>query len=167
MLQPIIDSLARLNEIYEELLLLAKRKREALIKTDAAQLTSIHQEEISLLKQADQREKERLEQTALFLQKAGQEKQEVTLAELIEFVTEDQQKQELTDGALELQQTIRELQEYNDFNTQLISDSLQFIQYSLDLFTDQWTDQVNYQPPAAQQGKHSSSERRSIFDTKA
>lgn len=167
MLQPLMNSIDQLTDVHEELFALSLRKRDALIKSDAEQLTSIHQEEVSLLKRVEQKEKERMELVTALLQAHGQNPDEATLAQLIELSTEEQDKEKLKEKALRLQQVLIELQELNQFNTRLITDSLQFIQYSLDLFTDQSSDQVNYQPPVGQQGKSSATERRSFFDTKA
>ncbi|GAA0368065.1 flagellar protein FlgN [Bacillus horti] len=164
MLQPIIASLDSLHATHEELLALSTKKREALIQSDLEQIVSINKEESKLLKQVGQQEKERLELVAAFLQASGKGDLEGTLSDIIEVISDLEQKRVVEEKAYNLQVTLLELQEVNITNANLLTDSMHFVQYSLDLFTDS-SDQHNYQKNASQ--SKGEGVRRSIFDTRA
>lgn len=167
MVQSILKTIEKLNQLQEELIILSQKKRERLIQGNVEQLSELVQEEARIVKVLAEVEEEREEQVRTFLQKQQVSKHEITLSDLLGLLPDSSEKKQLQIELEKLQKRVGELQEANHLNTKLITDSLHFIQYSLDVLTDPSTEEVNYQSPVGSKMQGTQAERRSFFDTKA
>ncbi|MWV46605.1 flagellar protein FlgN [Paenibacillus sp. HJL G12] len=164
-LQPLIESLVRLNDEHKSMLKLAQGKKDAVMNNDVDNLIQILNHESRLMKRIDQLENERQEHCYAYIREKGiKSLLNLNLTELSRLVFDPQEKQQLKDIQLELANTLHELKQLNDLNQQLISQALAFVDYSLDLLGASPGDEPTYAHPA---GKTNSTNRAGLFDAKA
>ena len=160
----IIDTLEEQTKLYEQLLNSAKEKTPVLVRNDVDSLNTILQQERKLLVRADELEKTRLAHTYRYFHEIGYKSRLHNLTELIRSVYQPQDKQALIGKQQELSGMLKELQQINELNQQLIAQSLAFINYSIDLVVEDPAEDVTYQHP---HNKPGGSGRTGIFDTRA
>lgn len=133
--------------IIEKLIELGEAKRQ--VMADADQIAAIAAQEQDILPKLEALEKERLMLTDVI---SGGKSWEETLADLGEDGLE------IGDLAQQLAENVRLLKEINDLNQELLQETLHFVQFSLNVLTDDTP--VTYD----QSGQTSSG--KSIFDRK-
>ncbi|WP_136607142.1 flagellar protein FlgN [Paenibacillus dokdonensis] len=164
-LQPLIESLVRLNDEHKLMLNLAQDKKNAVMNNDIDSLIQILNYESRYMKKIEQLESERQENCYIFLREKGiKSLLKLNLTELLRLVFDPQEKQQLKDIQLELANTLHELKQINDLNQQLISQALAFVDYSLDLLGATSGEEPTYTHPA---GKSGNSNRSGLFDARA
>lgn len=164
-IQVVIQSLHDLNAIHETLLELGEQKREVLIANQVTELTQITNEESKLMKQVSESERKWLAAMSSFLVEKGFEPNpSITMSELIKLVTNDNDKQALQAVQQQLLTTMDKLNDINTLNQQLIEQSLSFVNYTLDLLTEDTSDLLGYSNP---NDKPKTARNNTIFDTKA
>lgn len=156
----VLADMIKLHKIFNEL---AIEKTGIIKKGDMPALDQLLKKETLLIKQLKKLEQDRLFVVNEYLSNKGMAKEDVTMDELIESATLEEQDvlQRLQKGLLS---EIKMLQEHNELNQQLIQDSLRFVNLSLDLIAPD-PEEVNYQRPT--QKGYSEGSGRSIFDSKA
>lgn len=127
----IIDSMAKLLKLHKSLLELVFRKTAILEAEDVPALTELLKEE----------------QTHIFaIEKLEAERRRIagnkTLSELLEELA-DEERETLAEISQELQGVIARIQEQNELNQGLITQSLKFISFSMSLVTPA-QDDFNY-----------------------
>lgn len=163
--QSIIQRLDNLNDIHLALLEIGERKKQVLIANDVGELTHMTQQESSLMKRVAEEEELWLAEIAAFLEAKGYTPEpHMTMSDLLNLIFHEEDKEALTAAQYRLLATVEQLKELNALNQQLIEQSLSFIDYTLNLMTEDPADHVTYQNPT-KQGK--SSAGKGIFDTKA
>ncbi|MFC7678568.1 flagellar protein FlgN [Paenibacillus sp. GCM10028914] len=164
--QTLIDSLQRLEMVYNDMLAMADAKKQAIIDNDVDKVVQLLNRESKGMKMIEQLEKERIEATYTFLQSRGVKSQlELTLTELARLVFDPEEKAKLLDVQSRLSSTLHELKQKNDINQQLLAQSLDFIDFSLDMLTGKSSqDEVTYHHPSDRGG---STGRPGLFDTRA
>lgn len=143
---------------------LAKQKTEIIKKGDINSLQNLLKEENKHIQAIQRLEMGLKNETTLFLQKNRIEMEQPSLSAAIEIATE-LEKEALLKGKQELENEIRELSIQNQLNQQLLEQSLQFVNISLDLLQPD-IDSYNYDRTenGAQENRQQS---RSLFDSKA
>ncbi|SMF67177.1 FlgN protein [Paenibacillus uliginis N3/975] len=164
--QVLIDSLQRLEMVYNDMLAVADAKKQAITKNDVDAVVQLLNRESKGMKTIEQLEKERIEAAYTFLQSRGVKSQlELTLTELARLVFDPEEKVKLLDVQSRLSRTLLALKEKNDLNQQLLVQSLDFIDFSLDMLTGKSSqDEVTYHHPSDKGG---STGRPGLFDTRA
>ncbi|MCR8984021.1 flagellar protein FlgN [Brevibacillus laterosporus] len=157
--------LDNLTELHQALYTLALEKREVLVKNDMQQLTDLIKKEQQLLKAVQRTELLRKDMTNTIFNEKGVTVTDGTLQDVIRLCTDVEMKNQLTQRREELLRVIGKLKEENEQNQQLLQYSLDFVNMSLDLFTDRPEEDFIYKNPGNQQ-IHSSM-NRSIFNHKA
>lgn len=164
-IQTVIQTLHDLNAIHETLLELGEQKREVLVANQVNELTRITNEESKLMKQVSECEQRWLAGVARFLNERGLERDpSITMSELIKLVTIEDDKQALQGAQQQLLATMDKLNDVNALNQQLIEQSLSFIDYTLDLLTEDTSELLGYSNPS---DKPKTARNNTIFDTKA
>ncbi|MDQ1911276.1 flagellar protein FlgN [Paenibacillus sp. GD4] len=162
--QALLEIMSALNEIHNTLLELAEQKKHVLIHNQVEQLTQIVTKENKLLKQIGELDQQRVEVIGQFLMEKGYKPNpRVTVGDLTKIIFNADEKKQLTDTQKQLMGTIRKLRELNQFNQELIQQSLNYINYSLDIIVGPPEDDVIYHNPQ-QQGY--GMKRQGLFDTK-
>ena len=161
----LIGVLERLNEIHEKLLELAERKRQALIRNDVQEVSAATAAENQLIKSVEQLLAEKREATNDFFRSRGfQPVREVTVTELSRLVTDSAMKEALLAARDRLSATAERLRQKNELNQQLLEQSLDFINYSLDVLIGPDDDPM-YQNPMDK--RKPGIQRTGYFDSKA
>ncbi len=143
---------------------LAKQKTEIIKRGDINSLQNLLKEENKHIQAIQRLEMGLKNETILFLQKNRVEMEQPSLSAAIEIANE-LEKEALLQGKQELENEIRELSIQNQLNQQLLEQSLQFVNISLDLLQPD-IDSYNYDRSenGAQENRQQS---RSLFDSKA
>ncbi|ANB60193.1 flagellar protein FlgN [Anoxybacteroides amylolyticum] len=158
---PLVDLLEKYLTVHEQLLQSSRKKTEVLKKGDTDALMTIVKEEQKILAMINQMEKKRMELMTDFAHDCLA--QDLTLTACIELAPSSEQVvlKRLQDQLLEV---MAELKEVNELNQQLIEQSLQFVNMTLQLILPQ-PQEISYRHP------HSTSLRQdnswTIFDSKA
>lgn len=166
MLKPLINTLEELIAIQEQLVEVSLKKREILIDGEIEPLSQLIAEESKLVRKMGKLEEERMFQVKEYLRRQGITADEMTVSQLLSIIPSKEGKEAIQSLADKLQKTIGQLQQHNDLNSKLIQDSLDYINHSLEMMTDNSGEGINYQRPAGSVKKNPST-GRSFFDTKA
>lgn len=149
---------------HKNLNVLAKDKTEVVKKNQIDALRMIIKEEKKQLQAISKLEATLVKETASFLQNNGISTDELTITKVIEVATEVD-KEQLQTAKFELENEVMELSKQNRMNQELLEQSLQFINVSLDLLQPE-IDSFNYDRNEAGQQEHQT-QTRSLFDSKA
>lgn len=158
----IVTSLEKLITLYQSINSLAKLKTEIIKKNDTDALSQLLIDEQKQLKAIEQTDKEREHAVKAFLQSKNAPITTTTLTDLSAWADESERTQ-LETLKNKLLFEVSSLKQENQLNQQLIYQSLQFINVSLDMFRPSQQD-FNYEKPVQQQPNRGS---RSMFDSKA
>ncbi|MCF6093413.1 flagellar protein FlgN [Microaerobacter geothermalis] len=170
-IQPLIAVMDDLVEQHQELLKLGYRKKESLISGTIDELAKIVQEEGRIVRSVAKLEDERQKTVELFLCSSGLSLSDVTMTDVIQFVTHSKEKKQLLEIQEKLTQTIQEIQELNQLNQQLLEQSLAFVNHSIQLMTETPEQNMIYKKPnqkrMGQDAQHHPGSSRGFFDAKA
>jgi len=158
----IYRSLEKLLTLHQSLNSLARKKRELIMENDTDSLSKLLIDEQKHLKAIEQSDKERANAVKDFLESKNIPNETATLTELVGLVDESEREQ-LDTLKDKLLLEVKSLREENQLNQQLIYQSLQFVNVSLDMFRPAQQD-FNYEKPVPQQSNRGSI---SMFDSKA
>lgn len=164
-IQPLLETMDKLQEAHEALFELARDKKRVLISNDVDQLNIIVNKESKWVRAIAEENKQRAQIIGAYLISRGYNPNPlITVSDLIKVIFKAEEKQALSQAQLKLLATIKKLKETNGFNQQLIEQSLSFINYTVDLVLGAPEDDVVYQNPNQQVY---GSKRLGLFDTKA
>lgn len=138
----IIAIMDKLNMMHRSLLKLAVQKTEVLKASDIEGLNTAMKNEQMHVAAISKLEEQRQQAVEQFFEARGIQSGEATVSELLVHANE-QEKMNLSIKRDELFQTIEKLKEQNDLNQQLLFQSLQFVNLTLDLLQPQ-QEQMNY-----------------------
>lgn len=162
--QPIISILEKLEKMHKSLLEHAYRKTELVKNNDMAELDNMLKVEQSHVAAIEQLEEERQQKVMEYFRSKGIEvSTPPTVLELIEATEDEKERKQLADIRERLLQVIEQLKRQNDLNQQLIFNSLQLVNVTLNMLRPQ-PEPFNYS------GKNASGGgvlRQSMFDSKA
>jgi flagellar biosynthesis/type III secretory pathway chaperone len=155
----LIKLLEKHVKLHKGLLELAKKKTEALKKGDMEALSEMMKEEQTYIAAINQVERERIRVVEAMVGKED----ERTLTACMERVDEPERSalERLRDN---LAAVVAELKNVNELNQQLLQQSLQFVNMTLDMIMPQ-PKEVNYRKPNMAPSSYEGS--RSLFDSKA
>lgn len=162
-IQPIIDSLSRLEKLHQSLLLLAQEKTEALKSGGFDQLQKVLVQERKYVQAINQVEKSRQQAVGDWLRDHSKSLPEPTVSYLLELIPDTAEKQSLEKHFLKLTDVILRVKQQEQLNQELMLQSLQYIELSLDML-DPSLKNLNYSQTKSQPASQQS---RSMFDSKA
>lgn len=142
----ILETLSKLERMHRSLLELTKQKTEYVKVGDMEQLDGLLKKEQMHVAAIETLEVQRQKQVKDYLQANGVAVAEtVTLSDVI-AATQGEQQQQLSNMREQLLAVVNELKEHNKLNQKLIMQSLQFVNFSLDLVRPQrhQTNTFNY-----------------------
>ncbi|AJY74518.1 flagellar protein FlgN [Paenibacillus beijingensis] len=161
--QAVLETLREQLELYGQLLETAEQKTPVLVKNDIERLNVIMSKERKLVQKADELELRRSMLTNTYFSRLSLRLRSGKLSDMIRTVNHPGEKQQLIDIQSELAARLTELQRKNEHNQQLIRQSLDFIEYSLELVVDNPSDDFTYQHPM---NRLSGGPRAGLFDTR-
>ncbi len=133
--EELMSILQEQKKIYSELLELSRQKQENLIKGDIAALEAITGQEEGLVFQVGKLEEKRKDCFNCLAEQYGLER-ELTLQELLSQVPE-QYRSELEKIHEDFAVLLTALEKFNQENTNLIEQSLRFVNFSVDVIGQQ------------------------------
>ncbi|RKN78875.1 flagellar protein FlgN [Paenibacillus ginsengarvi] len=161
----VLQTLERQLDVHRLLLELSEKKRHIIIDNDVEKLMQITQKEGKLIRLAEQLEAERAEAVQAYMRSRNMYvTSAITIQTLSKIATRLEEKQTLAERREELLSLMERLKQANELNRQLIEHSLAFIDYSLNLFLDNGSQEAVYQHPLQE---HSAYQANSLFDRKA
>lgn len=152
-----------MTKLHRSMLALAKNKTDIIKKGDISSLQVLLKDENKHIQVIKKLESNLIHETQSFLQKKGVNEEQLTLSKVIESST-DGEKEALEKEKVELEQAIEELRTHNQLNQELLEQSLQFVNISLDLLQPD-IDSFNYE--ATDNTRSERQPNRSLFDSKA
>lgn len=152
---------------HRQLLELGKQKKSALIKGDLDRLSGVIQEESRVIREISQLESERQKEVSRFLDQKNIHVDSITMSDIIDMVDDERQKNMLRTVQEELYGVMAELRELNQLNRELIEQSLDYVNYSLELMTEEDPSVTYHKPDQGDARKGKGKPGGSIFDTKA
>jgi Rps23 Pro-64 3,4-dihydroxylase Tpa1-like proline 4-hydroxylase len=164
-LAQLFNVLDQLDAAHQTMLHWGKSKRTAIMNNQVSELIQINNQESRVLKEILRLEEERVSCCHLFLQEKGiKSALNLNLTELSRLVFDPKDKEILLGKQQQLANSLSELKALNDMNQTLVEQSLQFLDYSMNLFSGVPDQEVTYQPPS---GKQVGGSRMGMFDTRA
>lgn len=158
---PIIAALENLVQIHHELVHISEEKTE-LIKSgrvDAFQKKILAERKLVL--SLEQAERKRLEVVEQWFNNHNKSIDEKTITNMLEMIRDEEDKTRLATVTTELTETITNLKRHEQLNRDLLEQSMQFVQMSLNMLSPS-IEQMNYG-----EKKQANQRDRSVFDSKA
>lgn len=157
----LISVLGEEADIYCGVLKISKDKTTVIIEGRVNDLEKLVKLEQSCIMQLSKLESDREGLISKVSALAGTKPEDITISGLMENV-KDEQKEALKELQDRIVNVIGELKNMNDLNSRLIKNSLDYINFSLGLFTDMGSEGNNYDTKAARAPK----KNRNLFDLK-
>lgn len=158
---PLLDAMQNLLIAHTNLILIADTKTKLLIEGNIEDLQKLIANERKFIRELERAENERQKASNQYAIDYNLTEENVTVTSLIERLENPVEKMKLEEVAVELVNRITELKRKEDMNHTLIQQSMQFVQFSLDVMNPN-IEKMNYghknkdlNPP------------RSTFDSKA
>ncbi|MCM3288573.1 flagellar protein FlgN [Paenibacillus sp. MER 180] len=162
--QRIMESLSLLNDLHKQLIDIAEEKKQVIIKNDVEGLSQLMTKESRLLKRVAEADEDRLQAAQEFILEKGIRSQlNLTVTEITRLVFNAEEREQIVSLRDNLSNTINKLKVKNDQNQDLLRQSLEFIDFSINIFMGAEDDGI-YRADSAQAYGH---QRNKLFDTKA
>ena len=161
-LENIKNCITLLTKLHEELLTISEKKTESIKSGDMDSLSKLLMQERKQLQAIEQAEEKRqaiVEDYFIHLKVTPKEK---TVSELMTYLDSEQDKEQLEAVVSKLVNIIVKLREKERLNNDLIGQSMQFVQLSLDMLQPT-AKSINYN----EKNERQQSVKRSVFDSKA
>ncbi len=147
--------------LYEEILKISKDKTTVIVEGKVSELEKIIKSEQSMILEMSKVENQREILINKISKLLNQKTESLTLSFLIENCSTDQ-GEKLKEKQMALGNILKELGSVNDMNSQLIRSSLDYINFSLNLFAGSDSQDNNY----GLEGEKSDTKAKSMFDIK-
>ncbi|MBM7551435.1 flagellar protein FlgN [Thalassobacillus pellis] len=158
----IIMKMEQLLQLHESLLKISKAKTEALKKGDISELQSLLLKEKKHSQAISKLEKDRMEKVSDWYQQNNFSIGQPSVTDMIGNLENIEDKQKLKDVSEQFIYTLSELKQQEKLNNDLTRQSLQFIEFSMNMLQPSLKN-MNYGTPTGA----NNSEKRSVFDSKA
>lgn len=148
---------------YKDILELSKSKKKIITEGKVGELDKIVKLEQNMILNIGQLEKKREEEVSKLCSILGVKHDKITVSEIAKVIQEEQ-KNELEKVQSEFLEILSELKSVNDLNGQLLEQSLEYIDYSINLIAGSGMETGSLYEDIGK-GKNRSS-KKNIFDTK-
>lgn len=164
-IQDMLQVLSEQTEIHRDMLQIADQKKNAIIQNDVERVNQLVNKESKLIRQITELEEKRIFEVNRFVVGKGyRANPNITISDLLKIVFNGEERKKLQEAQASLAAVVGKLKEANALNQQLIEQSLQFINYSLDLIAGTSEDDAIYHHPDKQ---NHTLKRPGMFDTRA
>lgn len=150
--------------LHEQLLTLSKNKTDAIKKSDNDELVKQLTKERQIIQKTEQLEQVREQLVDQYFSEVQIRSEDRTITELLNSIEDNTRKQALEQSVAKLIQLIVSIRDNEQLNSELLQQSMQFVQLSLDMIQPQ-AKNINYGDHAKAKRTESSS-KRSVFDSK-
>lgn len=155
------DVLNREDEIYETLLKLSNNKKDLIVSGKVNEIENITKVEQTLIIKISKLEDEREMVVNKLCEVLGEKAEDVTISKLIDKLSQNE-ADELKTCQGKIVKSINNLKHNNDLNAKLIKNSLEYIDFSINMMTS--IDDVNNSYGSS--GTSGDSKKRNFFDMK-
>lgn len=149
--------------MHEQLLTLSKDKTEAIKDSDNEKLVNHLTKERQVLQKIEQLERVREQLVDQHFTQLNIKTEDKTITELLKTIQDKNDKQILEESVAKLIQLIVSIRENEQLNSELLQQSMQFVQLSLEMIQPQ-AQSISY---GNQAERKDSGQKRSVFDSKA
>jgi len=160
--QIIREQVTQLTLLHDTLLAISKNKTESIKTGDMDQFTKLLMQERKQLQAIEQLEEKRQQEVERVFNQLGVEPNEKTISELMIYIDDEEEKEQLDEEVTALVNVIVAIRQNEQLNQELIQQSMQFIQLSLDMLQPA-TQSINYNEKNERQERVN----RSVFDSRA
>ncbi len=160
-MKELINVLEQENKIYESILKISKEKTPVIIEGKVNELENMTKTEQSLVLQIGKLEDARESILGKVSEELKIKAEEITLSEIIDKVGSEE-GQGLKMAQENLVKTINDLKKTNDTNSKLIENSLEYINFSINLFSSVDSGTNNY----GVSGQVNEGKKKNFFDMK-
>ncbi|WP_239615865.1 flagellar protein FlgN [Cohnella mopanensis] len=144
----VITVLEQLVEVHEQLIEIATEKRQGIMANDLDVLNRTIKSESKCIQRLSVLDRDRLAASAQLLNENGVKPQGgITLRQLYGVVFDPEQRSRLANLELQLKGHLNELRQRNELNQQLLRQSIDFVQFSIELIVPQADDSYIYKNP--------------------
>ena len=133
LISSLIDVLNEQTQYYGELILLSSQKKEAIIKNDINMLQSVNASESEMLGKTQRAEKSRIDLTKDISEVLNVKEEDLTLTKLAELISGQPEQEALLEARDAIRGVVHELKELNDHNKVLLNNSVEYIEFSLNV----------------------------------
>lgn len=166
LIEELIMTLNEEERLYKELIPIAEKKTQIIVENDLQSLTGITEEEQSFVSKIGKLERKRQEVIRNIGIVMNRKESELNFKSIIEMLKgQDKEQEELRELHDRLKQTVERLGIVNERNQALIKQSLEMIEFDINLLQG-----IRTSPAMGQYNQTSevdmSSARKSVFDTK-
>ncbi|MCX7841763.1 MAG: flagellar protein FlgN [Clostridia bacterium] len=161
MIAELINVLDQENKVYDDILKISKNKTGIIVEGKVAELENIVKLEQALVLQMAKLEGRRESLVDKLSKELKLEPSALSLSELQKHIDSDQAKK-LKAVQETMSKTINELKSSNDLNSRLIKNSLDYINFSINILSDAGAGCNNY----GNNGQVGDGKKRSFFDVK-
>lgn len=134
LIDELIDVFNKQLRLYEDVLAIGKEKKNVILKNDIETLAQMNEVESSIVNKLNRLEKQRLLIISDMCEVLDINKDTFTLKELSEKLTIEEDKEKILNIRDELNAMMKELRVVNELNQTLIENSLEYINFSLNLY---------------------------------
>jgi len=161
-MQILHDTMKHLVVLHEDLIQLSNKKTEEIKQGDMEQLSKTLMDERKQIQAITQTEEKRQALVEDLFMKVNPDVEEKTVTTLLAHIDNDEYKQQLEDVVALLIDAIVQLRQVEQLNQELMAQSMQFVQLSLDMLQPS-IQRMNYDEKQTIQD----SVKQSVFDSKA
>lgn len=159
----VIEILGKEYDYYKDMLELSKSKKKIIVEGKVAELDKIVKLEQNMIFNIGQLERQREEEVTKLCSGLELNSSRINISELMQLL-KPEQKKELENVQVRLRGILSELKSVNDVNGQLIEQSLEYIDYSVNLLAGAGMETGSlYEDIGRNKGKQHD---KNIFDTK-
>ncbi len=135
LLGTLIDSLEQQKQYYEELVLIAKEKRNIIVNNDLENLSKFNTVEnmlISKNNKLDSQITEVIDDIGIVL---NLDSNSLNISSIVKKINNEDDKKKLTDLSTDLLKLASKLKDYNNTNRELINTAMEYIEFSMNVLT--------------------------------
>lgn len=158
--QPVIKSLQRLINIHEDLIHISVQKTDIVKEGAIDKLQKILAQEQKHIRLLEQAELNRQQEVEVWFEKQQLPLDDVTITKMLSILTNEQARDVLEKATIALTNVITKLKQQEQLNRDLLHQSMQFVQISLNMLSPT-IENINYG------NKRDTEIKRSVFDSKA
>ncbi len=156
------DILTNEMDLYRDMVDLANKKRDVITKGDIKELDNITHIEQEIIINIGKLEDTRTEIVDMIMEELGLTNDDINVSKVLERL-DQKDKVHLEKMRDDFIQILNELKEKNDLNNALIKDSLEYINFNLNLMTNASSENTYSDKVNNQKGK----QNKNLFDAKA
>lgn len=160
-IKAIQQSLQTLITIHEQLCEASKQKTEIIKDGSVEKFQKMLVEERKYVKKLEQAEGIRQKAVEIWYTDQQLPPEDMTITNMLEIMSDEQEQQELEQLTITLTKVITKLKQQEELNLDLIQQSMQFVQLSLDMLSPTIKN-MNYG-----NSQDTETSKRSVFDSKA